>query len=236
MTPKDRLIAALDVDTEEKAVKIAGILKDDVKLFKIGLELFSSCGPSIVKKIKETGCGVFLDLKLHDIPNTVAKAARAATRLGVYMFNVHALGGYEMMKAAFDAAGDEAGRLKIERPKILAVTILTSMDEKALKKVGVDDNMEKQVLKLAGLAKEAGLNGVVASPHEIKSIRKGLGRDFLIVTPGVRPAGADSHDQKRVATPKEAIDLGADYIVVGRPITEAKDPAEAARRILQEIK
>jgi len=235
MTPKDRLIVALDVDTEEKVIKLMKMLRADVKFFKIGLELFSSAGPAIVGKIKEAGCDIFLDLKFHDIPNTVAKAARAATRLGVYMFNVHALGGYEMMKAASDAALDEAGRMKIERPKVLAVTILTSMDEKALKKVGVDDNMEKQVLKLAGLAKEAGLDGVVASPQETKSIRKRLGRDFLITTPGVRPAGADSHDQKRVATPKGAIGLGADYIVVGRPITEAKDPAEAARRILREI-
>ena len=236
MKPKDRLIIALDVDKEEKAVKLARTLSSEVKLFKIGLELFSSCGPAVVNKIKGMGCEIFLDLKFHDIPNTVAKAARVATKLGVYMFNVHALGGYDMMKAASKAVRDEAKTLKIERPKVLAVTILTNMDQNGLKNIGIDDNIEAEVLRLAMLAKEAGLDGVVASPREAGSIRKKLGKDFLIVTPGVRPAAADFQDQKRVATPKEAIDMGADYIVVGRPITEAEDPAEAARKILQEIK
>lgn len=235
MNPKDRLIVALDVDTEAKAVNLAGLLKNDVKLFKIGLELFTSAGPAVIGKIKAMGPGVFLDLKFHDIPNTAARAVRAATRLGVFMTNVHALGGYEMMKAAAEAAADEAKKLKTEKPKILAVTILTSMDEKALKKVGLDVNMEKQVLKLAVLAREAGLDGVVSSPAEAELIRREVGPGFLIVTPGVRPAWAAAGDQKRIATPKDAVGNGADYIVVGRPVTEAKDPAEAARKILQEM-
>lgn len=235
MDPKNALIVALDVDIEEKAASLAAILKSDVRFFKIGLELFSSCGPGTVKKIKAMGCEIFLDLKFHDIPNTVAKAARTVTRLGVYMFNVHALGGYEMMEQTAKAVAGEAKKLKIERPKILAVTILTSMDEKALKKTGIDDNMDRQVLTLARSAKEAGLDGVVASPREARIIRQELGDGFLIVTPGVRPGGAVSNDQKRTATPGEAVKNGADFIVVGRPITEAADPLDAARKILKEM-
>jgi len=235
MKPKDRLIVALDFDTEEKALAAVEKLRNDVRFFKIGFELFSSCGPKIAAAVKKSGCDIFLDLKFHDIPNTVAKAARAVTRLGVYMFNVHALGGYDMMKAAADAAKDEAAKLKITPPKVLAVTILTSMDEIALKKVGLTDKMEDEVLKLAMLAKDAGLDGVVASAKEAKSIRGKLGAGFLIVTPGVRPALASNADQKRVATPKSAVGDGADLIVVGRPITEALDMAAAARQILKEI-
>ncbi|MFA6143140.1 MAG: orotidine-5'-phosphate decarboxylase [Candidatus Omnitrophota bacterium] len=235
MNTKDRLIVALDLDNEEKAVAMAERLKNEIRFFKIGLELFSSCGPSIVKRIGETDCELFLDLKFHDIPNTVAKAARAVTRLGVYMFNVHALGGYEMMKAASEAAADEAKKSDIDRPKILAVTVLTSMDQKALKNVGVNANIKNQVLKLAKLAKSAGLDGVVASAKEAKAIRQALGEDFLVVTPGVRPAVSEVHDQKRIATPRKAIKDGASFIVVGRPITEARDPVEAARNILREI-
>ncbi|MBN1526181.1 MAG: orotidine-5'-phosphate decarboxylase [Candidatus Omnitrophica bacterium] len=235
MKSKDRLIIALDVDAEDKAVAIAEALKNDVTFFKIGFELFSSCGPRVVERIRAMGCDVFLDLKFHDIPNTVAKAAAAVTRLGVYMFNVHASGGHEMMKRAAEAAKAEAGRLGMERPKVLGVTVLTSMDENGLKKTGVSANMKTQVLRLASLAKKAGLDGVVASPIEAKQIRKKLGRDFLIVTPGARPLWAAANDQKRVATPKEAIKNGADLIVVGRPVTGAKDPAGAAREILKEI-
>lgn len=235
MNVKDRLIVALDLDTEEKAIRMAEKLKNDVKFFKIGLELFTSCGPGIVKRIKETDAEIFLDLKFHDISNTVLKASIAATRLGVYMFNVHALGGCDMMKSVREGVELEAKRLGIDRPKILAVTILTSMDGKALKKVGVDVNIKEEVLKLASLAKEAGMDGVVASSHEARAIRSLIGKDFLIVTPGVRPALADLQDQKRVTTPKEAIKNGADHIVVGRPITEAFDPAEAARSIIKEM-
>ena len=235
MTPKGRLIVALDFDSEAKALEIAGKLKQDVRFFKIGLELFSYCGPRIAEKVMDNGSEVFLDLKFHDIPNTVLRAAVAATRLGVYMFNVHALGGYDMMKSTSEAVGAEADRLNIRRPKVLAVTILTSMDEKALKKIGVNVSMKNEVLNLAKMAKEAGLDGVVASPQEAKTIRDETGEDFLIVTPGVRPAEAKVHDQKRIATPRDAVESGASFIVVGRPITEAKDPAEAARGILREI-
>ncbi len=235
MTARERLIAALDVDTKEKALDLADALKADVKLFKIGFELFSSAGPDIVREIREKGLGVFLDLKFHDIPNTVAKAASAVTRLGVSIFNVHALGGLEMMKQAASAARDEAKRLGAAAPKIIAVTILTSADENGLKKVGINDNMKSQVLRLALLAKEAGLDGVVASPQEARFIREKTGKGFVIITPGVRPQGAERGDQKRIATPREAIASGADYIVVGRPIIEAKDPAGAAREIIKEI-
>ncbi len=235
MTEKDRLIVALDFDNEAKALGTVKKLQGEVRFFKVGFELFSSCGPGVVEKIQRSGCAVFLDLKFHDIPNTVAKAAAAATRLGVYMFNCHALGGLEMMRAATLAAEETSKRLKVNRPKVLAVTILTSMSEMTLKDVGINDTMKDTVLKLARLARKSGLDGVVASPQEAKLIRQELGKDFLIVTPGVRPAAADSNDQKRVATPKEAIKLGADYIVVGRPVTEAQDPVKAAQTILREI-
>ena len=233
--PIDRLIVALDMDSEEKAIAIAEKLKNDVKFFKIGLQLFSLCGPNIMERIKETGSGIFLDLKFHDIPTTVAKAAAAVTKLEPFIFNVHALGGLDMMKRAAEAAASEAAKLNIVKPKVLAVTILTSFDEKALKEIGLGGNLKDAVLKLAYLGKKAGLDGVVASPMEIKLIRKELGEGFLIVTPGIRPAWAVSDDQKRTATPNIAIKDGADYIVVGRPITEAKDPFAAAKGILKEM-
>jgi len=236
MKSEDRLIVALDVDTKEKAIALVEKLKSGVKLFKIGSELFTSCGPEIVAAVKSKGCGLFLDLKFHDIPNTVAKAVTAATRLGVSIMNVHALGGYDMMNKAALAVSEEAKRLKIEKPKLIAVTILTSMDENSLKKIGLDDTMEKQVLRLAKLAKDALLDGVVASPAEVKLIREELGKEFIIVTPGVRPAWAAANDQKRIATPKDAVLGGATYIVVGRPIIEAPDPLAAAKRVLEEIK
>ena len=233
MRPIDRLIVALDVNSEDRAVALADKLKNDVKFFKIGLELFSSCGPQIVDRIKETGCDIFLDLKFHDIPTTVAKAAAAVTKLKPFMFNVHALGGYDMMKRTAEAVADEARRLDIVKPRILAVTILTSLDEKALKDTGVGGGPKEAVLRLARLAKKAGLDGVVASPSETRHIRQEVGDDFLIVTPGIRPGWAAAGDQKRTATPNAAVKDGADYIVVGRPITESTDPAEAAREILK---
>jgi len=235
MEKNDRLIIALDLDSGEKALEIVRGLKDEVRFFKVGLELFSSAGPEIIGKIREAGCEIFLDLKFHDIPATVAKAAVAIVKYGSFMFNVHALGGYDMMKKAADEAKRESERLKVRCPKILAVTILTSMDENGLKKAGIDVSIEKEVLSLAGLAKDAGLDGVVASPKEAALIRKSFGREFLIVTPGVRPAWAASNDQKRIATPAEAMKAGSDFIVVGRPVTEAPDPVQAARDILKEI-
>ena len=235
MNPKDRLIIALDLDTEEKVVRAVDTLKGEVRFFKVGLELFSSCGPGIIKIIKEKDCDIFLDLKFHDIPNTVARAAAVVTRLGVYMFNVHAMGGCDMMKEAAASSGSEAARLGIDRPKILGVTVLTSMDVNSLKKAGITGDVQSQVLKLAEMAKKAGLDGVVASPAEVKAIRRAIGEDFLIVTPGVRPSRAAANDQKRIATPKEAIKAGADFIVVGRPVMEARNPVEAAGNILKEI-
>lgn len=235
MKTKNKLIVALDVDTKEKALGLVEKLKNEVKIFKIGSELFTSCGPEVIKSAQKNGYSVFLDLKFHDIPNTVAKAAVAATKLGVYMLTVHALGGYDMIREAAEAVSEESKRLKIEKPKVIAVTILTSMDENSLKKIGISDNIETQVLKLAGLAKDAGLDGVVASPTEVKLIRKSVAGPFLIVTPGVRPVWATAGDQKRIATPKEALDSGADFIVLGRPIIEAADPLDAARKVLKEI-
>ena len=236
MNAKGKLIVALDVDSKLKAEKIVDLLKKENRFFKIGLELFSSEGPGIVEMVRERGCEIFLDLKFHDIPNTVSKAAASVTRLGIYMFNLHALGGYEMMQKTAEACRDEAKRLKIERPRILAVTILTGMDQNSLKQSGISDNIETAVLKLAILAKDAGLDGVVASPKEAGIIRSRLGENFLIVTPGVRPLWAASGDQKRVMTPKDAVSAGADFIVVGRPIIEAKDPLTAVKNILKEIR
>jgi orotidine-5'-phosphate decarboxylase len=233
MKPIDRLIVALDVDSEEKALEMAGELKGDVKLFKIGLELFSACGPKIVEKIQNTGCDVFLDLKFHDIPTTVAKAATVVTRLKPFIFNVHASGGYEMMMRTAEAVTAESKRLDITKPKILAVTILTSLDEKGIKEAGFGSSPKETVLKLSRLAKKAGLDGVVASPVETKEIRKEMGEDFIIVTPGVRPGWAAAGDQKRTATPSAAVADGADYIVIGRPITESTNPAETVREILK---
>jgi orotidine-5'-phosphate decarboxylase len=236
MKDRGRLIVALDVDTKEKAVSLVKKLREDVGIFKIGSELFTSCGPDVIKEVKSNGCEVFLDLKFHDIPNTVARSAIAAVRSGALIFNVHALGGADMMKKAAEAVAKESRALKIEKPKIIAVTVLTSMDENNLKKIGIDDNMETQVLRLAKLARESGMDGVVASPSETGLIRKSIGRDFLVVTPGVRPSWAAVNDQKRIATPKEAIENGADFIVVGRPITEAADPVSAAKKVLEEIR
>ncbi len=236
MNKNEKLIVALDVKSEKKALNLVEKLKGDVKIFKVGSELFTSSGGKIIKKIRGKGCEVFLDLKFHDIPNTVASAAIAATNLKVFMFNLHALGGTAMMKKTMKAVKKESKKLKIKRPKVIAVTILTSIDQNALKKVGISGNIKNQVLKLAKLAKDAGLDGVVASSREAKIIRKNLGGHFLIVTPGIRPAWASLDDQKRIATPKEAIANGADFIVVGRPIIEAKYPTIAAQKILEEIR
>lgn len=235
MAPSDKLIVALDVDTREKALALVDALKAETRFFKVGLELFSACGPGIVSAVKERGCEVFLDLKLHDIPTTVARAAAALTNLGASLFTVHALGGFDMMQRTAETVTATAARLGTPRPKIVAVTVLTSMDGKALKKVGIDAMIPDEVTALARLARDAGVDGVVASPQEARTIRADLGQEFIIVTPGVRPGNTASDDQRRVATPREAIEYGASYLVIGRPVTAAADPAAAARAICAEM-
>ena len=228
---KDRIIVALDVNTLKEEERLLDVLSPHIRIFKIGIELFYSCGVKAVELVKKYDKEVFLDLKFHDIPNTVYAASKVAAKLGVFMFNVHASGGIDMMRKAVEGAEEESEKLGIARPNILGVTVLTSMDSEALKKTGLDKSPEEQVLNLARLAKEAGLDGVVASPEEIISIRKNIGKDFLIVTPGVRPEGSEALDQKRAAVPKEAFARGADYIVIGRPVTKAKDPVKVLQSI-----
>ncbi|MDP3787494.1 MAG: orotidine-5'-phosphate decarboxylase [Candidatus Omnitrophota bacterium] len=230
LAANERLIVALDVKSLDEAKALADKLIPAVKIFKVGLGLFTLYGPAAVKMVKDKGGKVFLDLKFHDIPNTVTSAVKSASDLGVFILNVHTLGGSEMMRKAAEAVKGLS-----ERPKILGVTILTSMDQKAINEVGIEKSVEEEVLNLATMARDAGLDGVVASPQETGAIRKKLGKDFIVVTPGVRPEWAAKGDQKRIATPSSAIKSGADYIVVGRPIIEADDPAEAAKKILEEM-
>jgi len=207
-----------------------------VGAFKIGNQLFTAEGTKVVDMVNKKGGKVFLDLKFHDIPNTVARAAEVATKLGIYIFNVHTSGGYEMMKVAAEASKKISSILGIRKPLILGVTLLTSINQEILEKeIHIKKKLEEQVVHLAKLAKAAGLDGVVASPWEIKEIRKACGEDFVILTPGIRPAGKSSDDQKRVMTPQEAIKLGSDFLVIGRPIRNASNPVEAAKEILREM-
>ena len=232
---RERLIFALDVDSFEEAQKWVKQLHTKVGLFKVGKQLFTKCGPEIVEMVRTEGGDVFLDLKYHDIPNTVAKAGVEACRLGAKMFNVHALGGLEMMQQTVTEVDAWCKANNTERPIMLAVTILTSSTEETLQKVGIDRPVTEMVPRLAALAKEAGFDGVVASPKEVGLIRQACGADFAIVTPGVRPSFASLDDQKRVTTPADAISNGADYLVIGRPISAAADPVAAADLILDEI-
>jgi orotidine-5'-phosphate decarboxylase len=244
MDHKDRIIAALDVPTLAEAEGLAGELGPKVGALKAGLELLTAEGaPKVVSALSRYG-RLFLDAKFKDIPNTVAGAARSAARLGVWMFNVHCMGGSEMMKAARLASIEEAEKLNTTPPLVIGVTVLTSLDVKALAETGVGDiketkDIKERVVLLALLAKRAGLDGVVASPQEVRDIRAACGKDFLIVTPGVRPTWAARGDQRRVTTPREAIESGADYLVIGRPITdppkEIGTPAGAIEKILEEI-
>ncbi len=230
---RKKIIFALDVETMAQAEKWADLLAPHVGMFKVGKQLFTACGPPVVRAIQESGGEVFLDLKYHDIPNTVAMASLEAARLGVRLFNMHALGGYEMMARSAEALDREfQGR---ERAKALAVTILTSANEQTLQDVGISIPVPEMVVKLALLARKAGLDGVVASPLEIPLIREACGDDFLIVTPGVRPAFASTDDQKRVMMPAEAVKAGASYLVIGRPISAAQEPIMAAEAIIEEI-
>ena len=206
LSARERLVLALDVDDFSSAENLVGLLKDYVGVFKVGSQLFTSEGTKIIDMITKAKARVFLDLKFHDIPNTVKGAAESATKLGVYMFNVHASGGYEMMKAAADAAIETSIKLGIKKPLILGVTVLTSINQEILEKeVGVNKAVKEHVVHLAKLAKSAGLDGVVASPHEIKDIRDACGKNFIILTPGIRPAGEEINDQKRIMTPKQEI-------------------------------
>lgn len=234
---KEKIILPLDVDSTEKAVELVTLLKDDVGAFKVGLELVNSAGFGVFDEIRRAGAEkIFYDCKFHDIPNTVAGASRAAAKLGVWMFNVHCAGGFAMMKAAKDAAVEAAGRLGKQQPLVIGVTVLTSIDQSTLNDdLRVHGSVADQVVHLAKLAKEAGLDGVVSSPHEIEQIRAACGECFVIVTPGVRPAGAEIGDQKRVMTPAEAVAKGSDYLVIGRPIIAAEDPKAAAKAIADEI-
>jgi orotidine-5'-phosphate decarboxylase len=237
--PRSSLIVALDFDSLSTALRFASQISDLVGMFKIGSQLFTTAGPEAVRQVAKLGADIFLDLKFHDIPNTVAGAVLAAAALPrLQLVNVHALGGTAMMHAAVQAvsAGVPMGA---DRPRLLAVTLLTSMDAKTVREVGIGGPPNSRVVKLAKLAQKAGVDGVVASVQEAKAIRKACGRDFLIVTPGVRPKGKDTDSQKddqaRTATPREAIRAGADFIVVGRPILAAADPRAAAQEIVDEI-
>jgi orotidine-5'-phosphate decarboxylase len=233
---KDRLVLALDIDSDREALSLVDELKEDVGLFKVGHQLFTAYGPDIVRGIIGRGGKVFLDLKYHDIPATVAKASAEAVKLGAAIVNVHALGGLDMMKAAAESAKETADKSGIPAPLMLAVTILTSMDEKSLRReLKVMRSLQREVGHLARLAQRAGLHGVVASPQEIRMLRRTVRGEFVILTPGVRPAWAGRDDQKRIMTPAEAVAAGADYIVIGRPVLKAADRKEAVRKILDEM-
>jgi orotidine-5'-phosphate decarboxylase len=230
-----RLAVALDLDGRDELLAAARRLAPEVGLLKLGLQAFVSEGPRVVREVVALGAPVFLDLKLHDIPNTVGKAAAAAVRTGAWMVNAHAAGGGEMLRTFGEEGRAAAAKAGLTPPKLIAVTILTSLDASSLAAVGFSGTPREAALRLASLARDSGLDGVVCSPEEIEAIRAACGRDFLLVVPGVRPAGSGVGDQKRVATPSEAIRAGADVLVVGRPITGARDPAVAARAIVAEI-
>ncbi|GEB71484.1 Orotidine 5'-phosphate decarboxylase [Pseudoalteromonas carrageenovora] len=226
-----KILIALDYDSQEAALSFVKQLSPDTCRLKVGKEMFTYFGPSFVKELIDLGFDVFLDLKFHDIPNTVAKAVTAAANMGVWMVNVHASGGFEMMskaKQALEKFGDKA-------PLLIAVTVLTSMDEIELKRLGVEKSAQQQVMHLAKLAKEAGLDGVVCSAQEAKILKAELGNNFKLVTPGIRPEGSDAGDQKRIMTPKQAVDAGSDYLVIGRPITKADNPVKVLEDVNSSI-
>ncbi len=230
----DRIIIALDVQTKEDGIALVSRLKD-ARTFKVGLELFTAEGPALFRKLKALRKDIFLDLKLHDIPNTVAGAVRSALKHGVQMMTLHTSGGREMMAGAAEAAKAGAGAGKGPKPLLLGVTVLTSLKGPDLEEVGMSPDVATQVVRLAGLAKVAGMDGVVCSPREIEVLRREFGRDLIIVTPGIRPVWAAAQDQKRVMTPAEAVAKGADYLVIGRPITGAPSPNEAFLRVVEEL-
>lgn len=236
MKNDNRLIVALDFPTMEEAVRLVLELGDSVSYYKVGMELYYAAGAPIITFLKQQGKNVFLDLKLQDIPNTVAKSLAVLTTLGVDMMNVHAVGGSEMMQAAAAAVKATAAKMGKIEPKLIAVTVLTSMNEKQWSELNYANPISEQVVELAKLAKASGLDGVVASPQEAVAIRAACGDDFLIVTPGIRPLGAAINDQSRIATPRGAIKNGSSHIVVGRPITKAGNKIMAVQNILSEIR
>ena len=225
--PRKRIIVALDFADPDAALDVVSDLAGEVALFKVGLQLYTAAGPEIVRAINKTNAEVFLDLKLHDIPNTVARAVEAAGALGVRMLTVHLSGGRLMLEAAVRACPDDL--------VLLGVTVLTSSDETTLQETGISDRVEEHVVRLAGLGAAAGIRGLVASPHEVRRLRTEVSEKMIIVTPGVRPSWAGADDQKRIAAPREALDNGADYLVIGRPITAAEDRRDAVRRIQSEL-
>lgn len=241
---KDKIIVALDVNNIKDAKKMACEVGPHVGAIKVGLEIMNSCGaPQVVNALKSAGANIFFDGKFKDIPNTVAGAVKAATKMGVWMMNVHATGGLAMMRAAKASAEQAAKEAGVSCPLLIAVTILTSLDVSAMQEIGLgiksEDDLQQEVVRLARLTKLAGLDGVVASPKEIEAIRNACGPDFKIVTPGIRPKWAATGDQKRIMTPREAVKKGADYLVIGRPITrppaEIGSPANAAKKIVEEL-
>ncbi len=235
MAAAHRLIVALDVNTRESALKLVAALRPRVAHFKVGLELFTACGPSLVREILSGGSQVFLDLKFHDIPNTVARASVEAARLGVGMFTLHLSGGPMMARRAVDEVEAHCQIHRLARPLIFGVTVLTSLSQDDLDQIGVPRPLEDQVQALTALARTAGLDGVVASPREVRAVRQAAGTDLKIVTPGIRLPGSEPDDQERTLTPREAIEAGADDLVVGRPIVKARDPLEAAETILLQM-
>ena len=231
LKPSERILCALDTICSEEASSLARSLGPHVGGIKLGLEFFGANGPQGFREVSKAHQNIFLDLKLHDIPNTVAKAIHSLMPLEPRIMTIHTAGGPAMMRAAADAASAASQKIGCKRPMIVGVTILTSLDNDDLDAIGYQNQVSEQVVQLAKLAKENGLDGVVCSPLEIKLIKDACGKDFKLVVPGIRPSGSSKGDQKRVMTPSQAIDLGADYLVIGRPITEASNPAEAAREI-----
>jgi len=235
LKPSERILCALDTTNVEEAAILAGELSPHVGGIKLGLEFFGANGPQGFLEVAKANRNIFLDLKLHDIPNTVAKSIHALMPLRPKIMTIHTAGGSAMMKAASEAATLAAKNEGCERPIIIGVTILTSLDNEDIEAIGFQNKVSMQVVKLARLAKESGLDGVVCSPHEIKLIKESCGAVFKLVVPGIRPAGSDTGDQKRVMTPEEAVSLGADYLVIGRPITKSDNPAQSAQLIANEI-
>jgi orotidine-5'-phosphate decarboxylase len=235
MKPRAELIVALDTPSKDKALDIVRTLRGQVSLFKVGMELFTAAGPTVIRDLKGLGAEVFLDLKFHDIPNTVARACAEAARLGVAMLDVHLSGGAAMLRRAADEMEAVCTMNRLRRPALLGITVLTSLGEEALPSVGVTRTPQEQVLALAALGKDAGLDGVVASGREIAALRERFGPDFVLVAPGIRPEGSPADDQVRTLTPREAVQAGANFLVVGRPITGAQNPAVAARDLLRSI-